>query len=198
MLQKSFFPLLTTCLLMGFWVMQAQATVAIDMDIDALSAQATHIVHGKIQSIESHQQKGQINTVVTLEVKRWSKYPSPSTRPKTFAFEIPGGTSGDLSQVVPGTPRYHVGQEVVLFLWQPSPARTPRLMGLSQGSYHIEDGPKGKLASRDRKDIGLVKKDTEGRFVPTTSLGDEEKMALPILFERIEGAMDRIQKKKVP
>ena len=59
----------------------------------------------------------------------------------------PGGRLGDVELVVAGSPSLVVGEDTVVFV-----AESGRIVGLSQGVLHLEDG----VAWRDLTHVGFV------------------------------------------
>ena len=154
----------------------AQATLVVDMDLPTLSREATHIVHADVLGSSTLEKNGQFRTEVQLRIRKKMKGTRPLPEGSLLTIELPGGTVGELSQMVPGTPQIRAGDEVVLFLWQRNATTRPRILGLAQGAWRVERNGDRPTAHRDRRGIGLVN--------PTTHA--IEQHATPSAMDRIE------------
>ena len=63
-------------------------------------------------------------------------------------IRMPGGEVAGRGLLLPGLPRLHVGQQVLLFLTAPSAGRGWRVpVGLGAGAYEVLPDPAGGMAS---------------------------------------------------
>ncbi len=134
----------------------AQATLVVDMDLPTLTREATHIVHADVLGSHTLEKNGQFRTEVQLRIRDKMKGDRPLPKGSLLTIELPGGTVGELSQMVSGTPQIRTGDEVVLFLWQREATTRPRILGLAQGAWRVERNGDRPRALRDRRGIGLV------------------------------------------
>ena len=121
----------------------ASATVLVAADLSELVASAAVIVHGRVVNTEAQWLEGRrgIETLVTLEVEDALK--GASIREVTF--RVPGGQMGPYRSVMPGTPSFGEGDEVIVFLGGSGPA-IPHLVGFSQGVFRVSgDGEAGRV-----------------------------------------------------
>jgi hypothetical protein len=112
----------------------ARATVIVPADLGELARDARAIVRGRVAALDTQwtDDRGTIETIVTLEVEEYLKGPlGPMLR-----FRVPGGELGRFRSIVVGAPEFAVDQRVVVFLgaWGPS---VPYVLGLSQGVFRI-------------------------------------------------------------
>jgi len=118
----------------------AQATTLLSLDLPALTKGSGAIVRGVVKSNAARWTKdgGRIMTDTVIEVSEtWKGAPT-----KELIVMQPGGEVGDVGQLVHGTVKFKVGEEVVLFLeW-----RTERflLTGMVQGRFKVERSSDGK------------------------------------------------------
>lgn len=112
MFKRLIFTLLVLLLLISSSV---YALTLAKASLEELTSESELIVHGKILSIESDWEDNthsSINTYVLMMVDEYIKgYGNSQILIKQF-----GGTMGDLSQVIPGSPQFTEGEEVILFL----------------------------------------------------------------------------------
>ena len=126
-------------------------------DVEALTASADAVVHGKVLGIKgSHagSQGALIFTEVSIAPIGWWKG-AGGMQPITLRVE--GGVAGDIGQSVAGSPSFGLGDEVVVFLRR-----------IAKGLYDVERMSLGKFvvrrpaaggrlhATRDRTEISCV------------------------------------------
>jgi hypothetical protein len=162
----------------------ATATLVIDMDLPALTSEATHVVHADVLSTRTVDANGQFTTEVQLAVRDMLKRTSGLANGAKLTIELPGGIVGDLAQMVPGAPQLQEGDEVVLFLWQRNAETRPRILGLAQGAWKVIRTLHNAEARRDRRGIGLVNPTTRAiqERRPPSEL---DRIDLHVLLHRI-------------
>jgi hypothetical protein len=112
----------------------------LSLDVPALTKGSTVIARGTVRSVEARWTKdgGRIMTDAVLEVTEpWKGAPG-----KQITVMQPGGVVGEVGQIVHGTVRFTVGEDVVVFL-------EPRgdhflLTGMLQGKFKVETSSDGK------------------------------------------------------
>jgi len=115
-------------------VVSARATVLIPADLGELSRDALAIVRGRVIALDAQwtEDRGTIETIVTLDVERYLK----GALGATLRFRVPGGELGRFRSVVVGAPAFAIDQHVVVFLGARGPS-VPHLLGMSQGVFRI-------------------------------------------------------------
>lgn len=130
-----------------FWALAliARATTVVPPDFDQLVNESDYIIRAVVKSVtseyrtDSHGKK--IITKVALEVREVVA----GTPPKEVVLEFLGGRMGDEQMVVEGAPRFHVGDEDILFVRGNGHTIVP-LVAMMHGRY-----PVMKEASSGRK-----------------------------------------------
>ena len=110
------------------------ATVHAPAEWSELVVAARAIAHGRIIDVRAHAaaDRRRVETLVTLQVATYLKgHWGP-----TVTFRVPGGQIGRYRTVVPGAPRFVLGEEVVLLLGAQGPS-IPHVLGLSQGVFRV-------------------------------------------------------------
>lgn len=118
----------------------ASATTLLSMDVAALTRSSAVVARAKVISLDTRWTKdgARIMTDAVLEVTEpWKGSPA-----RRVTVMQPGGVIGDVGQVVHGTARFTVGEDVVVFLEQ----RGERylLTGMLQGKFKVEASSDGK------------------------------------------------------
>ena len=111
-----------------------RATLLIPADLGELSRDARAIARGRVAALDPQwtEDRGTIETIVTLEVERYIKGAlGPSLR-----FRVPGGDLGRFRSIVVGAPEFAVDEHVVVFLGARGPS-VPYVLGLSQGVFRL-------------------------------------------------------------
>jgi len=99
---------------------------------------------------------------VTFEVERFLK---GGFGERTITLRLLGGQVGAFRAVVPGTPKFSLGEEVLLFCVG-SQGRIPTLLGLALGKFTLSlDAAGEKIVKRDISGLVLASFRTDSRPV---------------------------------
>lgn len=174
-LAPAFFPGLRT---------SSQAGTALRMDINEAFSRSELVIEGKVVRGTSGQTaKGEIYTDWTVDVERtfWGRNEEQRT------IRLPGGVLSDgRGLMIPGMPRLALGEEVVLFLTDPSPEGIRVPVGLSQGKYRIVRGSDGsRMAVQTGDHVTLISART------TRSIDGLEMFDYADFVARIEAASQK-------
>jgi hypothetical protein len=149
-------------LLLVFPAAQASASTVVAMSLDQMTERAESIFLGRVTGTRAdwNAERTRIYTYVTLEVDRYLKGGSPS---KVATVRFLGGRVGAFMAMVPGSPRFEVGEEVLLFC-AGGGARIPTVLGLSLGKFSIATDARGdKILKRDISGLMLANHRTDAR-----------------------------------
>jgi len=142
-------------LLIGI-IPQADAISLRHLDLQQLSQQASFIFHGKVVAnrVEIDSQSGQIVTYTDFQVIEAVKIPPPlSLAPSTYTIKQLGGhlPGTQITQHVPGVPRFEAEKEYLLFLPPVSKTGFCSPIGLYQGQFEIQQIKGEKVVSNGRR-----------------------------------------------
>ena len=133
--------LLTAAILLMFLPGSGEATVLRFLEMEELTEISDLIVLGEVIGVESgwDESHSRIRTRVTLEVQRVLL---GSFDDEELSIELPGGAvpGEDLRQVIPGVPRFAVGEEAVVFLRNDPDLFCP-IAGWIQGKFKVITDP---------------------------------------------------------
>ena len=131
--------------LLSAMAFNARATTVLPPDFDQLVNESDYIIHAVVKSVTAEYRTDtygkKIITKVALEVREVVA----GTPPKEVVLEILGGRMGDEQMVIEGAPRFHVGDEDILFVRGNGHTIVP-LVAMMHGRY-----PVMKEASSGRK-----------------------------------------------
>lgn len=118
----------------------AGATTLLALDVPALTKGSSVVARATVRSVEARWTKdgGRIMTDAVLEVTE----PWKGTPAKQIVVMQPGGVVGQVGQLVHGTAKFTVGEDVVVFL-EPRGDRF-LLTGMLQGKFRVERSSDGK------------------------------------------------------
>ena len=102
------------------------------LSIEEMTAEATSVVHARVEESRVEAAGPLIYTVYRLEISETLK-----GEPAAAEIALPGGRLGAAEQHYSGVPDLQQGREYVLFLWTGPSGRT-QAVGLSQGVLRIE------------------------------------------------------------
>jgi len=120
------------------------ATQVQPVALPELVKRSATIVHGTVLEtrVQSEAGGGQIFTYVTVSGREFFKGGPPQG--SSITFRQIGGQVGDQVVYVPGTPRFHQKQEVLLFLTGDDAGGYPQVMGIFQGALRPVTGAGGE------------------------------------------------------
>jgi hypothetical protein len=134
------------------------------MSLEQMTDRADQIFLGRVvgQRAEWSADRTQIFTYVTFEVDRFLKGGSDA---RTTTVRLLGGQVGPYLSIVPGSPRFGQGEEVLLFASGRAP-NVPTVLGMSLGKFTLETGASGeKFVRRDISSLMLANYRTDSRQV---------------------------------
>lgn len=111
---------------------RATATTLVRMSVARLSQRAPVIVRARCLANSTGWDGGEIWTLTSFEVDEDWK----GTAPARIAVRLLGGRVGNLTSSVAGVPRFHAGEEVVLFL-EPTARGEFTVVSWEQGTFRI-------------------------------------------------------------
>lgn len=115
----------------------ARATTLQRLSLDQLAAGSDGVARVNFLAAESRWENGTIWTVTTLRVVETIK----GNLPSEISVRLPGGRVGHLAATVEGTPRFHAGDDAIVFL-KTSPAGGFSVAGWVQGMFRISRDPR--------------------------------------------------------
>ncbi len=122
--------------------------------VEELTQESTLIVHGIVQKIENqweNQDEGTINSFVTIDVFEYIKGMDESS----LVIRQMGGQIGDWGDVIPGTPVFSKGDEVILFLVKHQ--NSYEIHSIALGLFRVyEDDLGQKMVINDLRNINLI------------------------------------------
>src|SRR5215471_9406399 len=108
------------------------ATTVKKMDLPELVSVSDSIVQGTVESVEARWEDKSIYTYTSIRVDEGIK----GAPKRALLVRQPGGKIGSLHLDAPGTPQFHVGDQVIVFLRDRKDG-TFDVVGLSQGKYDV-------------------------------------------------------------
>jgi hypothetical protein len=121
----------------------ARATTVIPPDFDTLVRQADYVIRGSVKSVNSSWQTRGTDRVIVTRVEIAVSETIAGTPPAPVILEMLGGTVGDQSMVVHGSPPFNVGDEHILFV-QGNGVQFNPLVALMHGQYPIKKDASGR------------------------------------------------------
>lgn len=143
---------------------RVEAATVEAMTLDTMAQRAEMILVGRVigSRADWNAQRTRIYTYVTFEVDRFLK---GGAGEREVTIRLWGGQVGGFTSMVPGTPRFMHGEEVLLFC-SGSRARIPTVLGLSLGKFSITQNAAGeKILKRDISGLVLHNYRTDSRPV---------------------------------
>jgi len=129
--------LLLTFLLPLVPLASVRATTLVRLSLDQLAAGSDAVARVNFSTAESRWENGTIWTITTAKVMETMK----GNLPGEISVRLPGGRVGHLTATVEGTPRFHPGDDAIVFL-QRSPAGGFTVAGWVEGTFRISRDPR--------------------------------------------------------
>jgi len=168
---------------------EASGSVVLAMTLEDLARQADIILLGKCERIYSEwgPERKDIFTYIAIIPEQCLK--GKECPPQVIIRQL-GGRVDNIALTVPGTPRFHLDERVLVFL-QMTSASQYIVIGLSQGKYGVvTDAKDGKsYVTRDLNNLSLVKKRDEDFYIKKAN-SENEKVVLETFIEEIRSYLD--------
>lgn len=145
---------------------RAEAATVEAMTLNEMAQRAEMILIGRVASSRAdwNTRRTRIYTYVTLEVERFLKGGAGEDE---ITIRHWGGEAGGFRSLVPGSPQFVVGEEVLLFC-AGTRARVPTVLGLALGKFTItRDAAGARILKRDISGLVLANYRTDSRPVGT-------------------------------
>lgn len=147
----------------------ATAAQVVAMTLDEIVDACDVAVWGQVTAVYSERvadAPGRLHTVVVVTPYEIMASDAEQHSLDNVRFSVPGGTNGRFAQIVMGAPKYVVGQEVVVMASRQPKSRLLKIIGLSLGSYVVEQLPTlsipGPTAVSDRQGLGIIRRSPMG------------------------------------
>jgi hypothetical protein len=113
------------------------ATTLARLSLDQMAAGSDAVARVNFSSAESRWENGTIWTITTAKVVETMK----GNLPGEISVRLPGGRVGHLTASVEGAPRFHPGDDAIVFL-KISPAGGFTVAGWAEGTFRISRDPR--------------------------------------------------------
>ena len=136
-----------------------EASTVRRLTLDEMAVRADQIFTGQVIGIASqlNARRTGIHTFVTIEVDEYLK----GGRRNVLTLRFLGGEAEGYRLVVPGSPAFHLGEEVLVFS-DGGAGRVPTVLGMASGKFTVGRDPKTGNRVLDRSLAGLTLKDPDG------------------------------------
>jgi hypothetical protein len=160
-----------------------RATTLARLSLDQLAAGSDAVARVRCTDVQSRWENGSIWTVAAVEVMETMK----GDLPGEIAVRWPGGRAGHLTATVDGTPKFHSGDEAIVFL-ERSRAGAFTVAGWVQGTFRISRDPQtgGETVTQDSSAFAVF--DTVTRTFRTEGI---RRMPIETFRTRIAAAISR-------
>ncbi|MFK7990959.1 MAG: hypothetical protein AB8I08_33370 [Sandaracinaceae bacterium] len=171
----------------------ASATVMVEIPLDTMIRDADVIVHGRVVEsgvrMNANGDSFVPETLTTVQVTEWL---DGEDRGETVTLRELGGIWQGGGLHYEGTPRYRVGEEVILFLERrPEAPNDLRTMGMVQGKFFVRHGVPGVPSSVRRDLEGIAFASWADGQQHVNAPGDDPAIELDVFLDhvrRVRGA----------
>src|SRR5437867_389716 len=122
----------------------AWATLVQPLTLPEMVHRSATIVHGTVLETHTEWEEGRARLYTYITVSASELLKGGARGARTITFRQLGGRDGDQIVYVPGTPRFAVKEEVLVFLTANDGGGSPQVMGIFQGAFRPIPGPGGE------------------------------------------------------
>jgi hypothetical protein len=160
-----------------------------DLNLSQMVERSQVITQAHVVAVRAHRSAHnpkRVVTTVTVQMQRVFRH-DRAVGPGAFeTFVVPGGVVGRYGQKVSGSPRFQVGQEVIVLLQRHPTLDWLTPVGLAQGRYVIDrSGLNRPIAIRDRRGLALMRSQPSGPWLRVPSVPAIERQPLAELLKRL-------------
>ncbi len=130
--------------------------------------------------------RNSIHTFVTIEVDEFLKGERRGRRMVTL--RILGGEAEGYRLVVPGSPRFELGERVLVFS-EGAAGRIPGVLGLAAGKFSLDQDPRTGEPTLRRSLLGLTLRSRDGADVPHESASPRGRVSLEEVRALVRSAL---------
>ena len=171
------------------WAGNGLATHVIDRAAHQMAQEASVVAQGRVLDVKSRRSAANPKRFVThvrVQFERVLTHDKQTTLGAEETVVVPGGVIGRFAQKVSGSPRFEVGQEVILLLVRQQQTGLLMPMGLSMGRYVVDRAtPNKPMVFSDRSGLRRVRPNGSGRWEKSTG-PDVVRLPLEQLWEELK------------
>ena len=157
------------------------------LPLDEMAVRADQVFTGEVVGIASQMnaRRTGIFTFVTIEVDEYLK----GGRRKVLTLRFLGGEAEGYRLTVPGSPEFHLGEEVLVFS-DGGAGRIPTVLGMAAGKFTLRRDPVTRERVLERSLEGLSLEDARGkRITPRRRSGAEAPASLDAVRRVVREAL---------
>lgn len=152
-----------------------EASTIRHLTLPQMAVRADQIFTGEVVGVASQMnaRRTGIHTFVTIEVDEYLK----GGRRRLLTLRLLGGEAEGYRLVVPGSPVFHLGEEVLVFS-DGGAGRVPTVLGMAAGKFTLSRDPAGGGRVLRRSLAGLTVETAEGALLDTAAVRSEDPASL--------------------
>lgn len=156
------------------------------LPLDQMAIRADQIFTGEVVGVASqlNARRSGIFTFVTIEVDEYLK----GGRRRVLTLRMLGGEAEGYRLVVPGSPEFRVGEEVLVFS-DGGAGRIPTVLGMAAGKFTVQRDPVTGERVLERSLAGLTLADSSGTPVTARQAGSQERASLDDVRRMVREAL---------
>ena len=156
------------------------------LPLDQMAVRADQIFTGEVVGVASqlNARRDGIFTFVTIEVDEYLK----GGRRAVLTLRFLGGEAEGYRLTVPGSPEFHLGEEVLVFT-DGAAGRIPTVLGMAAGKFRLGRDPSTGERLLERSLRGLNLEDSSGTRVTPGQLGSQEPASLDAVRRIVREAL---------
>lgn len=177
---------------------QSEASIIVKLTDKQMAQRANRIVHGKVvrQYSDWDKNRRRIYTYTIISVLDRIK----GTPTQELTIRQVGGAKDNIGMRVPGSAKFKLGEEVVVFLESIKKTAFHHVMGMSYGKYTVVRDAKTQqlLLKRNLHNIAVASKNSKGRYKIQHAKDSKKPLVLETFIKKIRYyvALPKLQQQK--
>jgi hypothetical protein len=169
--------------------LEAKATIVVPMTIEQMAAESACVTRGRVVSQQAAWDEAHRRIYTYTEIQVLERIHSKGSVPDTVVVRTLGGEVGEIGMKVSGTPKFEVGEEVVVFLrHDPVDEHQFQVVGMSQGKFAVERADKGAIyAVPSVEGLAFARPSAEGKMMVDETT-DASRISLGVMKDRVQAA----------
>jgi hypothetical protein len=170
---------------------EASATIVVPMTIEEMAIEASCVARARVVNTQATWDDSHRRIYTYTEIQILERMHTKGEVLDSVIIRTLGGEVGNIGMKVSGTPRFTLGEEVVVFLrTDPADRAQFQVVGMSQGKFHVERPEKGgAVAVPSVEGLAFAKPGSDGKMKIDPMNVDAARIPLDIMRERVRAAV---------
>ena len=170
---------------------EARATIVVPMTIEEMAIEASCVARGRVLNTQATWDDAHRRIYTYTEIEILERIHAKGEVASNVVVRTLGGEVGNIGMKVSGTPKFTLGEEVVVFLRNdPVDPTQFQVIGMSQGKFQVERPQKGgAVAVPSVEGLAFAKPGAGGKMMVDPTHTDAARIPLDTMRQRVRSAV---------